>query len=435
MKNEHTNLDFRAEEDGGMTALGLVLFVGILTIGGLSLDMAYAYKTRTDLQVAADAAAHAAIMTRELGTLDEARAKAIEVAENTLVPSSYGNVLIPSDIQFGSWDAATERFTVDNTRKDAVMVNTARFESRGNRVPAFLLNFVGFEGWNVQSGAVFETYVPTCFREGFTAVGMVDVQSNNNFTNGFCIHSNAYVKVSSNNTFGEDTVVSMPDTQALQLPNSGFETNDGLAEALREGRYIFRILNRLADIIYGVGTGDPLYTPDYITNLVPVSLPSKNAKQSDFVPGRIHTYTCSGGAALQIASGTTLSDVVLYTSCKIKFGSDVTLDNVVIATTSSSPQSVTAAAGLQVGRDDACAEDGGSQILTMGSISIPSSLEVYGGQLIAMQDIAFSANANGVEGASFIAGGTISGTSNMTMGFCGSGFERNFEAQYFHLRG
>lgn len=435
MNNEHAEFTFRGEEDGGMTALGLVFFVGILIVGGLSLDMAFAYKSRTDLQVAADAAAHAAIMTRELGTIEEARAKAIEIAENTLDPGSFGDVLIPSDIQFGSWDAGAERFTVDNTSKDAVMVNTARFASRGNRVPAFLLDIVGFEGWNIQSGAVFETYIPTCFREGFTAVGVVDVQSNNDFTNGFCIHSNAYVKVSSNNTFGDDTVVSMPDTGQLQLPNSGFETNDGLAEALREGRYIFRILNRLADIIYGVGTGDPLYTPDYITNLTPVSLPSKNAKESDFVPGRIHTYSCPGGPALQIESGATLNDVVLYTSCKVKFGSDVTLDNVVIATTSSSAQSVTAASGLQVGRDDACAEDGGSQILTMGSISIPANLKVYGGQLIAMGDIAFSANANGVEGASFIAGGTISGTSNMTMGFCGSGFERNFEAQYFHLRG
>ena len=35
--------------------------------------------------------------------------------------------------------------------------------------------------------------------------------------------------------------------------------------------------------------------------------------------------------------------------------------------------------------------------------------------MIAMDDISFAANANGIEGASFISGGNISGTSNMTI--------------------
>lgn len=426
---------FVTREDGAMTVFGLLMFVGILTIGGLSLDMSYAYKSRTDLQVAADAAAHAAIYTREFGTLEEARAKAIEVAENTLDPGSFGNVLEPADIQFGSWDPLGEVFNINNSLRDAVMVNTARFASRGNRIPTFLLNFVGFDGWDVQSGAVFESFVPTCFREGFTAEGLVDVQSNNTYTNGFCIHSNAHVKVSNNNVFGENTIVSMPDVSQLQLPASGFETNDGLQEALREGRYHFRILKRLEDIIYALGTFDPIYMPDYITHLNSITLPSKNVSEADFTSGHVHKFNCTGGAALQIAAGTTLNDLVLHTNCKIKFGSNVTLQNVVVATTSTNARSVTAAAGLQVGRNDNCAVDGGSQILTLGGIDIPADLKVYGGQMIAMKDIAFSANANGIEGASFISGATISGTSNMTMGFCGTGWERNFEAKYFHLRG
>ena len=72
------------------------------------------------------------------------------------------------------------------------------------------------------------------------------------------------------------------------------------------------------------------------------------------------------------------------------------------------------AAKLKVGRDDSCAADGS--------------------QLLALGDIEFTANADGIEGASFIAGGTISGTSNMIMGFCNhAGMERNFEAEYFRL--
>ncbi len=110
------------------------------------------------------------------------------------------------------------------------------------------------------------------------------------------------------------------------------------------------------------------------------------------------------------------------------------LEDVVAATTPTNAKSVTAAAGPQVGRDENCAPDGGSQILTLGGIDIPADLKVFGGQMIAMKDIEFAANANGIAGASFISGARISGTWNRTMGFCGTGWERNFEAKYFHLR-
>ena len=62
-----------------------------------------------------------------------------------------------------------------------------------------------------------------------------------------------------------------------------------------------------------------------------------------------------------------------------------------------------------------------------------ADLRVYGGQIIALGDITFSANANGIQGASLISGQEISGTSNMDMGFCGTGMEGNYEAPYFRL--
>lgn len=66
-------------------------------------------------------------------------------------------------------------------------------------------------------------------------------------------------------------------------------------------------------------------------------------------------------------------------------------------------------------------------------MSFASGLMVFGSQLIASGDIDFAANANGIMGASMIAGGRIDGTSNMDMGFCGSGMENNYEANYFRL--
>ncbi|WP_212523987.1 pilus assembly protein TadG-related protein [Actibacterium sp. MT2.3-13A] len=424
---------FLKDTSGFLSSYGLLLLATMIAMGGLAIDVSNAYRMRSYLQVTADAAAHAAIYTRDTGTRAAAVQRALEVVETFLPAQVYGQVITAEDIQFGVWDSASETFTPDPNSKSAVLVNTVQVAERQNSVGTYMLRLIGFDAWDVRRAAVFETYTPTCFREGFVAQNLVDLQSGNTYTNGFCIHSNGRVEVNSNNFFAENTVVSMPDRNDIGLPSSGFDTNDGLQDALRDGAYQIRILNRLAGIIGVLDDPTSAYMPDYITSDLLKILPSRIPDMTDFISGRIHTYTCAGGAALQIPNGTTLKNLVLVTDCPVKFGQGVVLDNVIVATTDTSAKSISAASGVQVGRDDHCAADGGSQLLTMGGIEVPADLKVYGGQLIAMGDITFSANANGIEGASFISGGTISGTSNMTMGFCDGGMERNFETEYFRL--
>ena len=424
---------FLRGQSGAMTAFGLFMSLSGIVIGGLAIDVANAIKSRTELQVAADVTAHAALYVRDMEDEITAVQAALDIAQVNLPSEIYGSVLTADDIRFGYWDRENQIFTPDHGSKDAVMVDISRLVEKGNGVGTYFLNFVGLTNWDVRRAAVFETYIPVCFREGFVAEDVVDVQSNNAYLNGFCIHSNDHVEVNSNNFFENNTVVSMPDKQDIVLPNSGFETNDGLQSALRDGSYQIRILNRLQDIIDDLSVAGPDYTPDYISGTGVVNLAGKNLDASDFVSGRVHKASCSGGQSLKLASGTVLTDVVLVTNCKVQFGQGTTLDNTIVATTNTSAKSMTAPSSLQIGRDDSCAPDGGSQLLSMGGMEFPADLKVFGGQLIAQQDIAFAANANGIEGASFISGGTISGTSNMTMGFCGSGMERNFEAEYFRL--
>ena len=62
-----------------------------------------------------------------------------------------------------------------------------------------------------------ETYRPGCLREGFVADKMVDIQSNNGFESGFCIHSNVGISINQNNTFEAGTIVSMPSLNYLQV--------------------------------------------------------------------------------------------------------------------------------------------------------------------------------------------------------------------------
>lgn len=427
-----------SREDGVVTALSLFLLLAILMVGGLAIDFSNAVAARTRLQITADSAAHAALYKRELLPEDEAKAAAIELVTRNMPPESFGEALLPEDIVFGRWDRDADLFEPVPGSRQAVLVRTAQLEERQNSVTVFLLRLVGMNSWDVLAPSVFETYYPTCLREGMVGDDLVDVQSNNIYESGFCLHSNGHVSVNSNNLFEQGTVVSMPDIRDIEMPKSGFEKNEGLQYALRDGVYPLKILDRIDAIYNGVQSMGSAYMPDYITSDIPIEVSSNNGNfdQTMFQKGRVHRVLCKN-SGVNIAAGTLLSELVIVTDCEVKFGASVQLQDVVIVTRNESAKSISSAAGqsgLQVGRDDDCAPGGGAQLVTYGGIDIPADLRMYGGQMIAAEDIAFAANANGIEGAAFVAGGTVSGTSNGSMGFCGgAGMENNFEAAYFRL--
>ncbi|MDJ0630036.1 MAG: pilus assembly protein TadG-related protein [Rhodobacter sp.] len=458
---------FVAGESGASTAFALSLILGGFTLGGLALDLAYAYKSREELQIAADAAAHAALYNRQTNSADAAKTMAVAVANGTLPVSSYGNVLTPADIRFGSWDFASQTFTPDPNATDAVWVSTKRFGANGNSVRTFLLNFVGVSDLDVRADAVFVTHYPTCLSQGFAAADRVDMQSNNNFYSGFCVHSNELVSMKQNNTFDVGVIISMPDSKDVEA-GSG---NDGVKEALRDHSYTLRILDRLDEIWNGLITGTA-FVPSYITNATPISLnadliagvlgndPNTNpAPTTSFATtsaytidstvdttytdgsedsatlatGGIYLVSCDDGS-LTIGAGVLVKDVVILTTCAIKFQAGSAVENALVMTRSTSTNSVTATSGFRLGLNDNCAPGGGAQIITYGGFRVPASFEIYGGQVIARGDIQFAAQT-GAQGASFISGGTIDGTSQSDFLFCKTGMELNFEMPYFRLGG
>lgn len=421
-------------ENGAMTVFSVFCFVTTLMVGGLAIDITNVMMERTRLQVAADAGAHAALLARDKLTETAAKAEGVRVANLNMPKTVYGDILTTSEIAFGTWNPVNASFTAVAGSRTAVHVQPKRNTSTQNAVATYVLKLVGFNEWNLRVDSIFTTYRPTCLREGFVADGVVDIQSNNSYSNGFCIHSNSYVSLNSNNYFEPGTVVSMPDLSDIQLPNSGYKTNIGLSSALREGSFYIRIIPRIIELIAGLNANDPRYVPSYITSPLVVTLdPKKAITQAMLIPGRMHNMTCPNKNMANVANGVTFQSIVLRTNCSIKFGQGVILKNTVVATSNTDANSLNAASGLQVGDNDNCAAGGGAQLVTMGGMSFPSNLMVYGGQLLAKGDIQFAANANGIQGASFVAGGVISGTSNMAMGFCGTGMDNNFEAEYFKM--
>ncbi|NNE81023.1 MAG: hypothetical protein HKN18_12210 [Silicimonas sp.] len=435
---------FCFREDGALTAFGLLLTVVMLCVGGLAIDVANTIQVRTHLQVAADSAAHAALVAREYKTATESKDIAVAVAQKALPSGKFGSTIQPSDIQFGTWDSANEVFTVDPNSDAAVLVNTQRLQARSNGVTTFFFRFVGLDNIDIVRQSVFETYYPTCFREGFVAENRVDVQSNNTYGNGFCIHSNDHVEINNGNTFMDGTIVSMPDKADLVIPTGGMGSNPGLSSALRSGSYRMRILARIDDIIsYVDDPTSPYFRSDYVdinplTGLPAprITLDRKNKLDNSYwVSGSIHEVYCNApNQKVMVPSNEILTKGVLITNCKIDFGANSEIRDVIMVNTSTRDDSFSGAAGFTLGLDDGCATGGGAQLVTMGGMSFPSNLQIYGGQMIAAKTISFAARPDGIEGVSIVSGDQIDGTSLINVGFCGgAGMDNNFMAEYFRL--
>ncbi|MGA9412946.1 MAG: Tad domain-containing protein [Roseobacter sp.] len=481
---------FLQSEDGAATPFAIFIFCIFVVIGGLAVDFNKATSERTQMQLATDTAAHAALYSWEFKPVNEATTTAVAAVEGMLPDVAYFDALRGTDIEYGFWDSATLTFTADptfveekdNPLRSAVRATAQLEEARSNQSKTILLSIIGRDRLSIRTDSVYASYYPPCFNEGFVAQDVVDLQSNNSYTDGFCIHSNTYVSLNQNNYFEPGTVVSMPSMADLDIPSSGFEKNEGLQEALRKGAYRMRLLTQMpmmmqtlrdgyakyavqggvmydeevlwpVDVSAGGGgsvstsgddtttTGngkgnnkkntDSSSTPDNtpVTRFKASDSGKKNLVAASFdQPNRIYQLECSSNGDITFAAET-FSDFVLITDCPIKFSNGTILEDVLIAT-----EGDVNASHVQIGKDDNCAPGGGASIWTYGDVKTASALSGYGAQILALGDIQFTANANGVKGVSFIAGGRIDGTSNSNMGFCNNGGTENFAtARYFRM--
>ncbi len=433
--------DIAADESGYVTPVSLLAFLATAVIGGLAVDLSSVVAARTQLQVAADLAAHAALYNRDIQTdPDVAKQRALDLARDSMPSSRYGNIITVNDIEFGDFDPDTYTFTPNPSSRNASRVVAFRVSERTNSVSSFLLRLAGIDEWDIVRSAVFETYRPTCFREGLVGDNVVDVQSNNSYSNGFCVHSNQYVSVNSNNYYEPGTVVSMPDTGDIELPRSGYESNDGLYEALRPGKYRLRIINQLVEGKILEGMTDPK-SPHYRSAyLDPDADPLVNKVSwkntlgaTDFLQGHVNVIQC-GGKKVNLNGELYENMVIIGYGCDFKFQNGSHLVNATLLTTHTGVKSIDAPNGLILGLDDGCKPGGDAQLITYGGVDVASGLEMYGSQILAAGPVSFEANAFGIKGASIVSGDEIDGTSNSSFGFCGSGMGNNFEAEYFRMR-
>ena len=429
---------FVRDEAGSVTVLNVYFTIVLCILAGIAIDLAILTQARTQLQVAADAAAHAAIVTREWEDEATSKAKAVEVA-NANLTSAFGIALEEDDIVFGTYDQASHTFTEDSTvGLDSVYVMTERALADSNPVGSFLLKFIGFDQWDVRTTSVYETFVPTCFREGFVAKSRIDIQSKNNYGDGFCIHSNSHVEVNQNNNYENGVIVSMPNTADLVIPANSMNSNTGLDKALRSSKYDIKILNRLDAIRDGLNDPNSKYYREFLTNntIKKVSLTkNQNAMtMADFETGRIYDLDCTKTGGTLTLSGGPYHDIAIITNCTVVFGSNEHLYDFSIVITNVGTDSWKSSSSLKLGINDGCKAGGSAQIVTYGGTHSAAGLEIYGSQLIAAKEIIFTSQAIG-QGAAVVSGSTIDGTTNMDMKYCGANMDDNFTAEYFRLAG
>jgi hypothetical protein len=417
--------------------LWFALLVGIC---GLAVDITDGFRNKTMLQASVDAAALAAVI--ELPDESSAVDAAVAYADTNMPSDLYGAIVLPENVETGVWDQDTRTFEASGfpagTLLNAVRVNANQTAANGNAVPVNFLRIIGLMTWDVRTHAVAEAFHPLCLRNGLTARGIVDISSNNAFSNRICIHGQQGVEMQNHNTFDPGTEVSMPDLADLTLPSGGMDSNPGLRDALAEVNKDPRLVNHVDEIMADYMDPGSGLAPSYIDATKPVIVVDDKFDLGTVLPHRIYHVACKANKNAAIPSNAVIQHVVIIADCELNIGSGAFIFNAVLGSRSGGTNkkvtdaNVSASSGVQLGLPDNCNPGGGVQIYSNGSMHFSSTTKIDGVQMVAAGDIALGASANGVNGISAQAGGDIGMTSNNMFGLCSGGTPQ--VARYFYWR-
>ncbi len=428
--------DFLADEGGLGTIWSLLWFMIVCAFAGLAIDTTDGLRNRTMLQATADAAALAAAI--ELPDTAEARATAVFYAQDNMAPQVNGKVLDVRDVHVGEWDPDTQTLDKSAPNPDTVMVTTLRGQENTNPLPVTFLQILGMEAWNVRAQAAAQRYIPECLNDGLIARNEVHISSNNHFTRNICVHGQEGVKIQSNNIYDPGVIVSMYDMDTLQLPNSGFSSNDGLREALREQGLDPRMANHVDGIMQQFLDRDPAVLPTYTKADEEVIVVDEKFKLDEAKPHHVYHVQCRPNKNAKIPSNAVIQHVVIIADCELHIGTSASLQNVVLGSRSggngrTDKANVKAAAKTRLGAPDNCADGGGVQIFSNATIHTSSSTVINGVQMVARGDIELGARDEGINGISAQSGDNITLTSNNVFGLCDGGAPDLFTVPYYRL--
>lgn len=435
------------DRQGGMTAFALLWAIGAIALGGFAVDTAKAWRMKTMMQAASDAAAQAALHAMIAG--EDPVAAARRYVELNLPQETFGELLRLGDVELGGWSDATLSFTPGAEFGRAVRVTLYRAERNGNPEPTTLLRILGIRSWDmsVQTVAGATTSfdwdaadADPCLAQGVAARGTVSIPTNDAFDK-VCVHGETALEITGGSWYVNETTVSTPDPSRL---NGGAEIiaqkNWGLLQSLA---YVSRPLD-------AVDHADAL-VQGFAMEATPVAF-------AEWTPEALRDgdrwyVHCSYPGTIMLPEGD-FDDVQITTNCSIRFMGAGTYSNSVIGTTEDAAQgggaldavverilfgdlagapawegmttrlagalglvaeaqdaaagwAVQGAPGLNFGAEDDCADGGGTLLIADGAVQIASGAGLHGSTVIASQDVQFAGPASGFLGAAVVAGGDV----------------------------
>jgi hypothetical protein len=436
-----------------------------LLFGGIAADSSNAWRMRAELQATADAAAHAGSI--DLPNVGKAALAADAMASFNMGATEHGDVLATAEIEFGTWDLDDDKFEALGAGgiADAIRVTTRRDQNNSNRLKTYFLRLVGMDSWNVNAQAVAQRYWPECLnKDAIIARHVVDLQSNNKFRDGLCVHGNDHVEVNNNNCWEEGVSVTMPSLADFVAPPNGWAQEDaencnnlrtdgknpGLADALGEEWFDPKIVDHVHSTLDSFLDPSSANTPSYIGTdvngeIIPTASIVKTYTSQQFnwglaVPGYIYYITCPGNSLLNLGNNVVLRKVVIITQCRIATGNNSIYEDVVLGSyagdkpnESQYAKSINIGQGNRMGVDDTCGETGNVKLFAGGSIHSAADLQMYGVQAVAVWDIHLAAQAEGLEGVQILAGNDVDVASNNAFGGGCVGGVNPVQVPYFRL--
>lgn len=202
------------EERGSATIWNVTWLLVFAGMAGLAIDSSNGYRHKTMLQSTADVAALAGAWHLPEGYLEEpyvpggytdVENEALAFAQKNMPGQRFGAYFSRNDILVGYWDATNRQFipgdvfpAPDYAPVNAVRVDMASVNARGNGLPTSILHMAGIRAWDVRTTATAVYGIKRCLRNGIIAREGIDLASNTKILKNICLHGQLQANVNNN---------------------------------------------------------------------------------------------------------------------------------------------------------------------------------------------------------------------------------------------
>ncbi|MEO0358110.1 MAG: pilus assembly protein TadG-related protein [Pseudomonadota bacterium] len=217
--------DFWRSDQGAGTVDGLFWTLSSLAVASFAIDGSHAWRSQTQLQTAADAAALAGAAYADKGP-DLAVKMALRVAAMNLGGDT--SVLRSEDVTLGTFDTATGfAQAADLTNFDAVQVDVQRLASRGTELRTLVMGLIGKNSWDMSTRAVavhrsgHAIAFPDCEHGLLASHTGVVLDGSDVIEKDVCVHGEQRLITGSGSLFDASVTLSAPDVNRMLIGGFG----------------------------------------------------------------------------------------------------------------------------------------------------------------------------------------------------------------------